>query len=162
MQLSAQEEYGLRCLVQVARRDQAGPVGLPDIATAEGMSTEHAAKMMRVLRKAGIVESVRGASGGYRLARPAEEITIWEVLTALGKPLFSESFCSNHSGQLSDCVHSTGCTIRSLWSQAGAVLRRLFEAVSLAQLRDGGVVLTPELVAAPPARAPVDGGPVLS
>src|SRR5687767_8139437 len=101
MQLSAQEEYGLRCLLQVARHEaQAEPLCIPEIAAAEGLSPEYTAKLMRALRQAGLVTSTRGATGGYRLARPAPSVTLWEVLEVLGGPIFSESFCDTHPGNL--------------------------------------------------------------
>ena len=73
MRLSAQEEYGLRCLLQVAKSATAGPIAINEIATREGISPEYAAKLMRALRRAGLVISTRGAAGGYHLARDPRE-----------------------------------------------------------------------------------------
>ena len=75
MHLLAQEEYGLRCLVQLARHRDSTPLTIPEIAAAEGLSPEYTAKLMRALRQGGLVMSTRGAAGGYRLARRAEEVT---------------------------------------------------------------------------------------
>ncbi len=73
MNLSSQEEYGLRCLLQVAAHGAPEPLSIAQIAVAEGISPEYTAKLMRLLRKGGLVDSTRGAGGGYRLARqPAE------------------------------------------------------------------------------------------
>ena len=88
MQLLATEEYGLRCLVQVAQHAGERPLTIPEIAGAEGLSSEYTAKIMRALREGGLVTSTRGAAGGYRLARPAREITPWDVIQALGGSLF--------------------------------------------------------------------------
>ena len=68
MKISAQEEYGLRCLLQLAQSGDKGSATLPEIAAAEGLSVPYAAKLLSVLRQAGLIESVRGRSGGYRLA----------------------------------------------------------------------------------------------
>ena len=83
MHLLAQEEYGLRCLVQLARHRGSSPLTILEIAAAEGLSPDYTAKLMRALRQGGLVMSTRGAAGGYRLARPAEEITLLEVLESL-------------------------------------------------------------------------------
>ena len=92
MHLSAQEEYGLRCLARLARHEGADPVRIQDIAEAEGLSPEYVAKLMRILRNGGIVTSTRGAAGGYHLRRPAAEITLWEAIEVLGGPFFHDSF----------------------------------------------------------------------
>ena len=86
MQLLATEEYGLRCLVQVARHTAPQPITIPEIAAAEGLSPEYAAKLLRALRQAELVVSTRGAGGGYRLSRPARETWMiepsWKLVRA--------------------------------------------------------------------------------
>ncbi|MBZ2186019.1 MAG: Rrf2 family transcriptional regulator [Bryobacter sp.] len=115
MKLSAQEEYGLRCLLQMASRGDSASLSIPEISKAEGLSIPNVAKLMRLLRIAGFVKSVRGQSGGYTLAKPAALILVGEVLEALGGKLFSERFCGRHSGLESVCVHNTDCSMRALW-----------------------------------------------
>ena len=134
MHLSAQEEYGLRCLLQVAQQAGDRPAGIPKISAAEGLSPEYTAKLMRLLRQGGLVESTRGPGGGYRLSRGAAEITAWQALEVLGGPLFSEEFCDAHPGQLDDCVHSGGCSVRSLWRWIGGAVRTALESVTLRDL----------------------------
>lgn len=137
MQLTSQEEYGLRCLLTVARDESGRPVGIPEIASSEGLSPEYAAKLMRALRQGGLVTSTRGAAGGYRLSRPAEEMTVWSAIEVLGGPLFSESFCDSHTGQHRDCVHSSsanGCSIRAMWNWVGGAVRGALESLTIAEL----------------------------
>lgn len=138
MQLTSQEEYGLRCLLAVARHSGASsPVGIPDVASAEGLSPEYAAKLMRSLRQGGLVKSTRGAAGGYRLAREAGEISIWSVIEVLGGPLFGEEFCETHSGKASDCVHSvspSGCSIRAMWTWVGTAVRTALSELTVEDL----------------------------
>jgi len=134
MQLSAQEEYGLRCLLRLAQVEAGQPVSVSVIAAGEGLSHEYVARLMAPLRRAGLVSSTRGAGGGYRLSRSAEEISIWDAILALGGPLFPEHFCACHPGQRRRCVRATDCALRALWRQADHALRRLFESVSLADL----------------------------
>ncbi len=134
MQLMAQEEYGLRCLIQVARHPGPEPLTIPEIAEREGISPEYAAKLMRTLRQGDFVVSTRGAGGGYRLARPAGEITAWQVIQTIGGSLFPAEFCETHPGQLHDCVHSTGCSLRGLWSSVESAVRGVLQGVTLADL----------------------------
>jgi Rrf2 family protein len=141
MQLLATEEYGLRCLLQVARQDGDSPLTIPEIAEAEGLSAEYTGKLMRALREGGLVKSTRGAAGGYRLARAAEEITPWDVIQALGGSFFPESFCETHPGQLRDCIHSSDCSIRALWRRVELAVQGVLASVTLADLRhDEGVM----------------------
>lgn len=134
MQLLAQEEYGLRCLLQVARHASDDPITIPEIAESEGLSPEYAAKLMRALRQAELVVSTRGAGGGYRLARPARETTAWEVVQALGGSLFPREFCDSHPGQRHDCVHQSGCSLRGLWTAVEGAVRGVLERVTIAEL----------------------------
>lgn len=134
MQLLAQEEYGLRCLIQVARQRGPDPLTIPEIAEREGISPEYAAKLMRALRQSDFVASTRGAGGGYRLSRPASEITAWQVIQALGGSLFPAEFCDTHPGQLRDCVHSSGCSLRGLWSTVESAIRSVLQGATLADL----------------------------
>jgi Rrf2 family protein len=116
MKLSANEEYGVRCLVRLAYAGFEGKsLTIPEIGEAEGVSNAYAAKILRVLRKGGFVKAARGKDGGYTLARPADAILIGEVIDALGGRLFEHDFCDSHSGQVAICTRSVDCSVRSLW-----------------------------------------------
>ena len=135
MQLLASEEYGLRCLMQVARACDDSPVAISQIADAEGLSPEYTAKLMRELRIGELVHSVRGAEGGYRLARPANEISVWSALQVLGGEFFPEGFCECHPGQRQCCVRSGDCSIRALWRTVQQALRETLERITLEDLQ---------------------------
>ncbi len=124
MKLSAQEEYGLRCLLHMAAQGDRASLSIPEISRAEGLSIPNVAKLMRILRLAGFVVSVRGQAGGYMLARPAEQISVSSVMEALGGRLFGPQFCTRHAGLLSACVHNDDCSMRSVWK----VLQETIEA----------------------------------
>jgi Rrf2 family protein len=115
MKLSANEEYGLRCLVRLGYAGAGGSLTIPEISQAEGVSPAYAAKILRVLRKGGFVTAARGKEGGYTLARPAESIIIGDVIDALGGRLFESKFCDDHAGQAAVCTRSVDCSVRSLW-----------------------------------------------
>jgi Rrf2 family protein len=153
MKISAQEEYGLRCLLRVAR-SSAESVTLPEIATAEGLSVPYVAKLMSVMRHAGLVDSVRGRSGGYKLARPADEIGLGSLLLTLGEPLFEENeYCQKHAGIAPNgiCANHAGCSLKSLWQTLEAWLRGTLDRITLADLirHEGrvGTLLRERLVA---------------
>ncbi len=110
MRLTTQEEYGLRCLLQVAR-GQEESLTTPQIAEREGLTQAHVHKLMRVLRRAGLVKSVRGRKGGYQLARPAEQINVGVVLASLGGNLYSTDFCGQHAGNERICVRNNGAPV---------------------------------------------------
>ncbi len=138
MKLSAQEEYGLRCLLQIAQHPGPDPVQISELATGEGLSPEYVAKLVRVLRQGGLVTSTRGATGGYRLSRPASEITMQQVIEVLDGPLFSEAFCQVHTGQGVSCIHRpTDCSVRTLWRWVGGALQQVLEKITLADLLNG-------------------------
>jgi Rrf2 family protein len=146
VKLSAQEEYGLRCLLEVARRAPAGSESLAsirEVADAEGLSLDYAAKLLRVLRQGELVDSARGACGGYRLARPAAEISVAEVLRVLDSPMYSAEFCEAHAGQRDSCVHRGKCVISPVWRRVEAAVNDVLAGVRLS-----------ELLAPPPAPAP--------
>lgn len=134
MKLSAQEEYGLRCLLHLARCGEGSSLTIPEISRAEGLSVPNVAKLMRLLRLGGLVQSARGQAGGYMLARPAREISVAAVLDLLGGPLFGPNFCERHSGKERVCTHSVDCSLRSLWSSVQIVLGEILEKTTLADL----------------------------
>ena len=133
MKLSANEEYGLRCLVRLGYASESGGLTIPEMSQAEGVSTAYAAKILRILRKGGFAKALRGKEGGYTLARPAESIVIGDVLDALGGRLFESKFCQEHAGQAAICTRSVDCSVRSLWR---AVQVAVDHVLSKATLRD--------------------------
>ena len=135
MHLLSQEEYGLRCLLQVAQHPDPEPLTIPEIAGKEGLSPEYTAKLMRALRQGGLVTSIRGPGGGYRLARDAQDITAWEVIAVLGGSFFPQSFCDDHPGVLRDCIHTTNCSVRALWRSVESAVREVLERVTMADLQ---------------------------
>ena len=116
MKFSAQEEYGIRCLLRIARFYEVGKsMTIPEISKGEGISQHNTAIILRVLRIGGFLESERGHIGGYALSRSPEEIIVGEVLSVLGGKLYDDDFCQSHSNKSSLCTISIDCSIRSLW-----------------------------------------------
>ena len=133
MKLTTQEEYGLRCLLQMARRAGAS-VTIAELAGLEGISAPNAAKILRALRRGGFVRSTRGQAGGYLLARPAHEINVGEALALLGGRLFDPSFCDKHSGMERSCHHLSDCSIRSVWRLVQGAVDQVLGRMTLQDL----------------------------
>ena len=112
MKLSSQEEYGLRCLLQIAKLGEGGSLTIAEMSQREGISAPNVAKLMRILRRAGLVRSTRGKAGGYSLSRPSAQLPVGDVLGALGGRLFDANFCDRHSGVEERCLNTTDCSIR--------------------------------------------------
>jgi Rrf2 family protein len=137
VKLSAQEEYGLRCLLQVARQPHGESVTIPEIAEAEGVSMHNVARYLGTLRKCGIVDSERGQHGGYSLAREPSSIVVAEVLSALGGPLYDPSFCNHFTGAGDTCQHTAvDCSIRGLWVQVQNAVDAVLSRTTIEQLLD--------------------------
>jgi Rrf2 family protein len=133
MRFSSQEEYGLRCLLQIAR-EPAGALTIPEIAEREALTPAYVAKLMGMLRRGELVKSTRGQKGGYRLACPPEQISVGMVLAALGGRIYSEDFCGRHAGNGRICVHNVDCSIRSLWMAVDSVVQRTLSQTMLSDL----------------------------
>jgi len=134
MKLSSHEEYGLRCLLHVAHQGATGSATIPDISHHEGISIAYVAKLMRILRQGGFVKAARGKTGGYTLAVPPERICVGDALTILGGRMYEEDFCNRHSGTLTNCAHSTDCSVRSLWRAVQGAIDSILRKTTIRDL----------------------------
>jgi len=134
MKFSAQEEYGLRCLLQLGMQGEDGSLTISELSQHEGISMPNVAKMMRVMRRAGFVCSTRGKDGGYTLARPANQLRIGEVLATLGGRLYEPGFCDRHAGVEDVCAHETDCSIRSVWQKVQSAVDQVLGHLTLQDL----------------------------
>ncbi|MDQ3323215.1 MAG: Rrf2 family transcriptional regulator [Acidobacteriota bacterium] len=133
MKISAQEEYGLRCLLQLAMLDASESLTLPQIAEREGISAANAGKLMWLLNKAGFVSATRGTKGGYTLARAASEIRLNEVIKVLDADAV-ENHCQSYKGVLETCVHTGDCGIRPVIVGLHEIIQEALSQITLAQL----------------------------
>ena len=135
MKFSSQEEYGLRCLLRIARDGGRTGLTIPEISETEGISSFYVAKLLRVLRRGGLLRSSRGKIGGYTLARPPSQIVVGEALAILGGRLFESDFCTDHAGAAKICTSSVDCSIRSLWQAVQEMVDRVLSRTTLADLQ---------------------------
>jgi DNA-binding IscR family transcriptional regulator len=90
---------------------------------------------LHILRKAGLIESVRGVKGGFHLARPAQEITLAEIMKTMDSFLFESNLCASFTGNLKACVHYSGsCTIRAVWNVLMGEVRYALSNTTLQEL----------------------------
>ncbi|MBP7149243.1 MAG: Rrf2 family transcriptional regulator [Acidobacteria bacterium] len=135
MKISAHEEYGIRCLAQVARRG--GKVTIAEIADAEHLSVENAAKILARLRTLGLVRSIRGKDGGYVMARPADQVSVAEVLEGMTGGLFELERCVT-AGEGAGCVHQSACELRPVWTTLGDLVHWFLGSITLADVINAG------------------------
>lgn len=134
MKITAQEEYGLRILIRIAGCKDPVGMSIPQLTDAEGISSHYVAKLTRVLRMEGFINSTPGHKGGYILARSSKDIIIKDVLQALGGALFDAEFCAAHTGAVRLCTNSVDCSARSLWQMIQFTVDQLLSKITLHDL----------------------------
>ena len=161
MKITAQEEYGLRCLLQLAHGDEEKRLTVKEIALREGLSPAYVEKLLRLLGKAGLIHSVRGVKGGYLLNKKPHEISLGAVVRALGQVPTTHEICNQFTGNRAHCIHIDNCCIRAAWETLTVAIQAFLDRTFLSDLtgaeakvrqalnQQGSVVLT---------RFPVDRG----
>jgi len=133
MKFSAKEQYGLRAMVELARRYGEGPISLHTVAQSQAISLAYLEQVIVPLRAAGLLDSTRGASGGYVLARNPSSVTVGDVLRALGGALVS--FACVSDGSRAPCKRGAGsCAARQVWEQVQGRVSEALDATTLADL----------------------------
>ena len=139
MRITALEEYGFRCMLLLARRGLRASLTLPDFAESERLSVPYAAKLLMILKRAGLVRAARGRNGGYVLTKDPKKIKLKEIFDALGDPVFSSGYCDRFSGENDVCVHTDDCTVRHIWQSFNGLIGNMFSQVSLADTAAGDI-----------------------
>ncbi len=130
MRISAKADYAVRAVVELAAADSEKPVKAERIATAQGIPLNFLENILGELRHAGVVRSHRGAEGGFRLARPAEKVTVADVIRAVEGPL-----ASVRGGPPEDASYDGAATsLPQVWIAVRANLRRVVERVTIADI----------------------------
>jgi len=117
----------------LARRGGEGPVAARELAEHERLPHDYVEQILLRLRRAGLVDSVRGAKGGYHLARPAHAITVKDVMDASEHVTF-EVNCDLHPVDAQRCSRDTSCSIRPVWRMLEQRINELLSGISLADL----------------------------
>ncbi len=159
MLFSTKAEYGVRLMVELGRRtggddpEGAEPVSLTAVAEAEALPLAYLEHLVAKLRAAGLVSSVRGAHGGYRLARRAEQIPMLEVVQALEGPIAPmECFHPDHGEGRVQCSHEhdadQACATKLLWTRVHGGVTKALAGTTLAELVEFAEGQAPTLTAA--------------
>ncbi len=135
MRFTTKTEYGMICLVYMARRSdmQLDPVSIKELAGAEQYSQAYTEKILQNLRIAGIVTSQHGNQGGYVLARHPSEIKLREVIEALEGHTF-DVFCEPDVRKDITCTHFSLCGVKPVWHKTKEVLDQFFDSITLDML----------------------------
>ncbi len=135
MNVSPLEEYGLRCAVQLASLEAGQTLSAPEIAEREGLSVEYVSKFMLLLKRGGLVRTLRGIHGGFALARPAGQISVKDVFDALKQQRKSKGdFCESFAGKSETCVRSSACGIRPFWQMLSRTVEEFTARMTLQDL----------------------------
>lgn len=126
MKLSTVTRYGLRALSDLCRQEGNKPVAVGDIARRQDIPSSYLEQLFAKLRRGELIKSVRGAQGGYVLARPAGEITVAEIIRALGEPIaFGD--CQTEAG----CRNTSECSTYELWRRLKDSVDDILESTTL-------------------------------
>ncbi|HHU50232.1 MAG TPA: Rrf2 family transcriptional regulator [Firmicutes bacterium] len=134
MLVSTKGRYGLRSMVDLAINHQDGPLPLRVIAERQEISESYLEQVFASLRKAGLVKAVRGSCGGYVLAKPASEITVEEILTALEGPMIPVSCVKDNES--TPCPRMDSCLTFPLWKTLTDKISEVLSSTTLQDLAD--------------------------
>lgn len=129
MKLSTRAEYGLRAMFELARQYGQGPISLRSIAEDQEISENYLEQLIAGLRKAGLVESIRGAQGGYKLAAPPENIKVGDIVRVLEGPI-APMDCVSEIG----CSRSRTCASRIVWEKVRDSVSEVLDSFSLSDM----------------------------
>ena len=132
MKLSTKGRYGLRAMIDLARYREDEPVSISSIASRQAISERYLEQLVALLKKAGLVSSIRGAQGGYVLAKEASEISVGDVLRALEgslEPVKCAAFYSEEG-----CLAAVGCVTKDVWQKSNDSINDTVDHIMLDEL----------------------------
>lgn len=136
MKITSSIEYATRLMVELARVHGDQPLSADKLSRSENVPVDYVNQLLLRLKRAGLVESRRGAGGGYALSRPPSEIKLGDVLRAVEGRIF-ENVCEKYASEADDCRHQGGCGISPVWQKLGALIEDYFDNISLRSLTEG-------------------------
>ncbi len=134
VRISTRGDYACRALLSLALRDHEGPTSVRDIAERTGLPQPYLEQILLALKGAGLVKSKRGVGGGYILNRPAAEIKLSEIVSAVDGPITLGDFGQPH--QDGACDHEGQCVLLAIWDQAGDHMRSHLEGYTLEHIAE--------------------------
>ena len=132
MKITTKGRYGLRALIDLAQYSEIEPVSINSIAARQGISERYLEQLMTLLKKAQLIKSIRGAGGGYVLAKDMEDISVGDVLRALEGSLEPVECAAFSEGDF--CEAAGGCVTKYVWQRINESITRTVDEISLKQL----------------------------
>lgn len=140
MKLSTKGRYAVTAMMDIANNHRSGPVALADISRSQGISLSYLEQLFAKLRRCGLVEGVRGPGGGYRLARPANRISMAEIIAAV-----DETVDMTHCGGKANCHGSEACRTHAMWNDLSARINAFLASISLEDFVASGSDPSPDM-----------------
>lgn len=134
MKLSTRTRYGIRALLELAENQDQGPLQLKKIAAKQDISVKYLEQLIAILKSTGLVRSVRGARGGYLLAKPASEIKLSEAFTALEGPVVTAECVDNKHF----CERIEDCAARNVWCKVQKAVLDILDSLTLEDMLEMG------------------------
>ena len=132
LKISTKGRYGLRALIDIAKNDSNDPVSITSIASRQGISERYLEQLMGKLKRAGILNSIRGASGGYVLARDTSDISVGDILRALEGSLDPVDCLGLNDGHI--CEIADTCSSKYVWNKISESINRTVDEIKLDRL----------------------------
>ena len=132
MKLSTRARYGLRALIDLGLYSETEAVSIQSIATRQNISVSYLEQLMALLKKAGLVKSIRGAGGGYRLGKPAQEISVGEILRSLEGGLEAVKCPGNEED--GGCQDADFCVAKYVWKRINDSITDAVDHLTLGEL----------------------------
>jgi Rrf2 family iron-sulfur cluster assembly transcriptional regulator len=129
MRLTTKGRYAVTAMLDLAIHNDQGPISLADISGRQAISLSYLEQLFSRLRKQGLVVSTRGPGGGYSLSRPADEIVVADVITAV-----DETVDTTRCGGSADCQNHQQCLTHDLWADLSSQIRSFLSGISLGEL----------------------------
>lgn len=142
MKLSTKGRYGLRAMIDLARYSGREPVAIGSIAARQNISERYLEQIVALLKKGGLVKSIRGASGGYVLAREMKDISVGDILRTLEgslEPVKCAAFDPEEG-----CAASGGCVTKYVWKKINESIARTVDEMNLEELVQESERINPE------------------
>ncbi|MGA1979569.1 MAG: Rrf2 family transcriptional regulator [Sedimentisphaerales bacterium] len=132
MKLSTRTRYGMRAILELAGNQDKGPMQIKTIAQRQDISVKYLEQLMAILKSAGFVRSVRGAKGGYILAKPASQVKLSDVFNALEGPVTTVECLENGNY----CARVADCVARQVWAEVQQAIESILQSLTLQDLVD--------------------------
>lgn len=149
MKLSTRGRYSVRAMLDIALFARSGPVSLKQMSSRQNISTDYLEQLMRSLRKAGLVRSVRGPHGGFLLGKKPEDIRVWDIIAAVEQdfaPVHCVDAIVGKRAPVKKCSRIRSCATHRLWVALAREMRTCLEKKTLQDLVDDAKALGDQLV----------------